>query len=434
MIVAPVRATSLFKGNRLDARFFSSPAVRIREVLAKNEDVTLRRIGGPYGYATVQAPSRFKRTYAAPGEDFVPYLRPYDVFEFLPPEADRLSKTRTENLADYLIQVGDLLQTCSGRNLGPLTIADDYLARFTLSHDMIRIRIPDEDERLYTLAFLRSATGQHLLRGDLSGSVIDHITVDQVSALQVPFIDSVQHEVTTLMRDAVSMRETARIILHDAVEDLNRQYDPDPARPFRDGWTVKASGLGTRLDAAFHAQHVRDSREQLRTAGGIRLGDVAQVRKPGGRYKTYYVDPEHGTPLLSGRQILQMDVVGAKSISGRSIKANSGYELRKGWICFQADGRAEESLGYPSVVTADRDGWYSSGHVGRFIPDDLSDTGWLWAAVACRAVQEQIAALCLRLGRRRSIPRRPRRPDPADSGPGRWRDGQRGVERPRCSS
>lgn len=88
-----------------------------------------------------------------------------------------------------------------------------------------------------------------------------------------------------------------------------------------------------------------------------------------------------------------MDVVGAKSISGRSIKANSGYELRKGWICFQADGRAEESLGYPSVVTADRDGWYSSGHVGRFIPDDLSDTGWLWAAVACRAVQEQIAAL-----------------------------------------
>lgn len=44
-------------------------------------------------------------------------------------------------------------------------------------------------------------------------------------------------------------------------------------------------------------------------------------------------------------------------------------------------------------MTADRDGWYSSGHVGRFIPEDLSDTGWLWAAVACRAVQEQIAAL-----------------------------------------
>jgi hypothetical protein len=393
MIVAPVRATSLFQGNRLDARFFSSPAIRIREILAKNEEVTLRRIGGPDGLAKVRAPSRFKRTYAAPGEDFVPYLRPYDVFEFLPPEADRLSRSRTENLAEYLIQAGDLLQTCSGRNLGPLTIADEYLGRFALSHDMIRVSIPDEAERLYTLAFLRSATGQHLLRGDLSGSVIDHITVDQVSALQVPFIDGIQREVVTLMREAVSMREAARITLHDAIEGLNKQFDPAPATPLRDGWTVNASGLGTRLDAAFHAQHVRDARERIREAGGVRLGDVAQVRKPGGRYKTYYVDPEHGTPLLSGRQILQLDVVGAKSISARSIKADSGYELREGWICFQADGRAEESLGYPSVVTADRDGWYSSGHVGRFIPDDLADTGWLWAAVACGAVQEQIAAL-----------------------------------------
>lgn len=66
----------------------------------------------------------------------MPYLRPYDVFEYLPPEADRLSVTRTARLEDYLIQEGDILQTCSGRNLGPVTIADSYLTQSALSHDM----------------------------------------------------------------------------------------------------------------------------------------------------------------------------------------------------------------------------------------------------------------------------------------------------------
>lgn len=390
MIVAPVQATSLFEGNRLDARYYSAPAIRIKSVLAAKREVTLRPIGR---YADVRTPKRFKRTYAVPGEEFVPYLRPYDVFEFLPPEADRLSRTRTAHLDEYLIQAGDLLQTCSGRNLGPLTIADEYLAGFALSHDMIRISIPDETERYYTLAFLRTPTGQHLLRGDLNGSVIDHITVPQVSAVQVPFIEPIQQEVAELVEGSTRLREKARIVLHDAVAALNEQFKTTPEAPAKAGWTVKASTLGSRLDAAFHAQTITDTRASVHSAGGIRLGDVADVRKPGGRYKTYYVDAANGTPLLSGRQILQLDIVGAKSISARSIKADSGYELREGWIVFQADGRAEESLGYPSVITADRDGWYSSGHVGRVMPSDEADTGWLWAAIASNAVQDQIAAL-----------------------------------------
>lgn len=61
-------------------------------------------------------------------------------------------------------------------------------------------------------------------------------------------------------------------------------------------------------------------------------------------------------------------------------------------MIFQADGRAEESLGYPAIVFGERVGWLASGHVGRFVPRDIKDAGWIWAAVACDVVQEQIAA------------------------------------------
>lgn len=390
MKLAPIRSAALVEGNRLDARYFAAPAVRIKVVLRSSDEVELRTVGD---YAEVTAPSRFKRAYAAPGEEYISYLRPYDVFEFLPPEADRLSVKLTENLDDYKIRAGDILQTCSGRNLGPLTVADEYLARFALSHDMIRVTINDETDRYYTLAVLQSQTGQALLRGDLGGSVIDHITTDQVSGVQIPFVDSIREEVAQLMSEAVVMREAARIALRTVVENIDEKHPAEATKPFRQGWTVKASDLGTRIDAAFHARHVADLRENLLSEGGVRLGDVAEIRKPGGRPKLYYVGPEEGTPFLSGRQILQLDVVGAKNIAARSIDKDSGYGLGKGWITFQADGRAEESLGYPSVVLEERAEWFASGHVGRAIPRHPGDTGWIWASMASAIVRQQIAAL-----------------------------------------
>jgi hypothetical protein len=393
MILAPVRATSLFEteGNRLDARYFSSPAIRIRSVLATRDDVELRRVGGPGGLAKVAAPSRFKRTYAAPGEDYVSYLRPYDVFEFLPPEADRLSVSRTAKLDEYRIKAGDLLQTCSGRNLGPLTIADDYLARFALSHDMIRVTIDDEVDRFYTLAFLQSPTGQHLLRGDLSGSVIDHITVDQVSAINVPFIASVRDEVAELMKDATQLRAEARVRLHDITDQFAAALpDVAPAERLANGWTHRAAQLFGRFDAAFHNPAVADLRDALRQAGGPTVEDVADTFIPG-RYRRYYVEAGYGCPIVSGRQLLQSQPVNLRHIAARSFDF-SVYELEKGMVAFGAEGRAEERIAQPALITGDRAGWLANNHVMRVRPRPGVNPGWLYLAFAVPQVQAQVKA------------------------------------------
>ena len=390
MKTSSISSTNLHGVGRLDAGYYLSGADAIRNRISSASSVTLRPVSS---LGRVYAPSRFKRTYAVSGEKSVSYLRPYDVFEYLPPEADRLSASRTVDLPKYLIAEGDILQTCSGRNLGPVTIADAYLAQFALSHDMIRIRIHDEAQRLYTLAFLRSRTGQHLLRGDLGGSVISHITTEHVGALSVPFIDSLVKGVTADMRKAIKLRETARQTLHQAVNDLNQQF-PNPAADHRNGWTVRAASLATRLDAAVHSNQVTAARDLLTAAGGVALSDIAAVTKPGGRPKLIYVDSDHGAPFLSGRQILQCDLVAAKYLSKQENSTIDGrFALKTGSVIFQADGRAEESLGYPSLVASDRHGWLASGHVGRARPKKKSDAGWIWTAMASDAVRSQVAAL-----------------------------------------
>lgn len=384
-----ISSADLIGIGRLDAGYYLSGAGAIRARVAAVRGVTQHPIES---FARVFAPSRFKRTYAVPGEDSVSYLRPYDVFEYLPPEADRLSVSRTAKLDDYRIYEGDILQTCSGRNLGPVTIADSYLAQFVLSHDMVRITVEDRVQRLYLLAFLRSRTGQALLRSDRGGSVISHIGVDHVGALNVPFVDRLVDRVAGDVEVAVALRSQARRVLRDAVDGLNATY-PTPDAHLHDGWTVRASDLFGRFDAAFHSEQVATVRSTLSNDGGAQLGDVAKVTKPGGRPKLVYVDAEHGSPFLSGRQILQADLIAAKYLSQNNASIDERFELESGMVIFQADGRAEESLGYPSLVSHDRAGWLASGHVGRAKAFDHADAGWIWASMASNVVRAQVAAL-----------------------------------------
>lgn len=389
MKISTTAARELRESGRLDAGYFLSGAGTIRSAIQSMSGIQLRPVAD---FGSAYAPSRFKRTYAVDGEQFVPYLRPYDVFEFLPPEADRLSATRTDGLDNYLIRQGDILQTCSGRNLGPATIADAYLTRFALSHDMIRVRVDGLDERYYLLAFLRSNAGQLLLRGDRGGSVISHITTNHVEALKVPFVESIQAKVVALVDQATSMRETAREALHEAVESTNAAFPAVPAT-LHSGWTTSSSQLLDRFDAAFHAEPVRTQRSSLLTRGGIRLGDVADVVKPSGRTKMVYVNAGHGEPFLSGRQILQCDLVAPKYLARNSKQNAGGFALEQDTVIFQADGRAEEGLGYPAYVTQDRQGWLASGHVGRVVPFNSDDAGWIWASMASDIVRSQVVSL-----------------------------------------
>ena len=120
---------------------------------------------------------------------------------------------------------------------------------------------------------------------------------------------------------------------------------------------------------------------------------MATVLKPGGRYKTVYVDPAYGRPVLSGTQLLQVKPINLGYMPARAFKTPTAYEVRKGWLAYQADGRAEDALGLPVMITSDRDGWLASGHVGRLICKPDIDAGWLYLAVRNWAAQVQLKSL-----------------------------------------
>lgn len=381
---------------RLDSRYFCSPGTQAHERLAvvRAAGVDTMPLGGPGGLARISAPNRFTRAYASSAEDAVPYLRPYDMFEYLPQPADFLSVRRTAKLDAYRVQRGTILQSCSGRNLGPAVMADAYLSRFVLSHDMIRVVIDDANLAAYVLAYLNTPTGQALLRRDKTGSVIDHISPVHVSPLEIPILsEPLRSSVSSAMADAVKMRERARAEIEGTLRNFEREL-PTLARsqPLRDGWTQASSSLDGRLDAARYDPLISDTRRAMMRNGGVRCGDVASAHIPG-RYVRYYVDPEFGTPILSGRQLLQVTPINLQYISERSFANAKRYELHEGSVAMQAEGRAEERLAFPVMITPDRDGWLGNNHILRLTPEPGVNSGALLLAMACMQTQSQVKAL-----------------------------------------
>lgn len=392
-----ISAKALSKVGRLDCWYFLSPASATVTAFeaAREQGLPTRRLGGPSGIAErVHHPQRYTRALAARGEPGLPYLRPYDVFNYYAEAADFVSEARTENLRNYHLRTGQLLQTRSGRNLGPAVYVDKYLAQFVMSDDMIRLEIANEELRYYTLAFLNSQTGRRMLRRDKTGSVIDHLSEDQVANQEVLLFDAATvRQVAQLVERAVKLRERARLTLTSMLAGYEGQLPTlARAKPLRDGWTVRSRVFEGRLDAAFYDPLVTSVRRELTQLGGKRVAEVADVRKPGGRYKTCYVTRDHGRPLLSGAQLLQTTPINLQFMSPRVFKDIAAYELRSGWIAYPADGRAEGELGTPALITTDRAGWLASGHIGRIIPKPGVDAGWLFLALKTRHAQIQLKA------------------------------------------
>lgn len=410
MLTVTTRSGFTLAHDRLDAHYFTAPGVAASEQLAVLEASGVDVVGlGEL--ASVWDPPRFARAYAAPAETGVPYLRPYDVFDYLPDASDRLATSRNRDIDRLTIAVGDLLQTCSGRNLGPVTIADETLAGLALSHDMIRISTSDPGTRAFLLAYLKSSVGQALLRRSRSGSVIDHITVPDVKALPVAiptgglFDDIVTHAEVSVEEAAIARMVLRRLVekyARDAGETLEgvtgTTGEAVPATTAREGrnargtcWTVRASGLPDRLDAGYYAPNVEAARRRA-AADGVRLGDLATAHLPV-RYKRYYVEAGHGRPILSGRQLLQYEPVNLRYVSDRSFKNPEHYELVEGMTVFGAVGRAEGKQGAPALITAERSSWLASNDVMRLSPKPGVDPAGLWLAVASAEARLQINAL-----------------------------------------
>jgi type I restriction enzyme, S subunit len=129
--------------------------------------------------------NRFTRTFVD-RDHGIPYLAGKDIVQIRPTDLSYLSRSQTNDLDLYRLQKGWLLMTCSG-TIGRTCLVWKNFEEFVGTHDLIRI-VPDASkiDGGYLYAFLSSAYGKQQVLRYRHGSVIDHVTPEQVQRVLIP--------------------------------------------------------------------------------------------------------------------------------------------------------------------------------------------------------------------------------------------------------
>jgi type I restriction enzyme S subunit len=384
-----IRLSEVFNaGVRLEASAFSIEAHNAVTAL-ENSGLQLIPLYGNGGLCQeAHNAFRFKRIYVT-AERGVPFLSSSEIISFQPRLAGYLSRKRTRNLDQLIIKKWDVLVSCSG-TIGNVGLATDTLASKALSQDAIRLRTQDADTAGYVAAFLRSRYGRPQLTQATYGSVIVHIEPEHLTRVLIPNLHAIRRiEIGRQMCKAGELRDEANWLLDEANRLLHQRLNLpylDSIASDRDQsstTTIKASRWMGRLEGSFHDPVALAAEDQLRdlavkvtTIGDARV--TREIRAITKFRKRVYVE-KGGIPLLSSKQIFQVDPVDVKKLAkGAHTKDLPEIQLEENMIAVTRSG----TIGRVQIIPAYMAQWTASEHATRFLAASDMNPGYLYAWLA----------------------------------------------------
>ena len=303
----------------------------------------------------------------------------------LEPKIRYISKKQAEKL-NLVVNKSMILITGYG-TVGSIRIVDNIINGFSVADNVTRI-IPSNNLG-FIACFLDSYFGQNLLNDYASGATVKFIKADLISKIPMPVLkQEVVLKTNQLYLDAVECRERAYELLEQA-KDLVLQYNNLPLLDDAELETLdsdKETDLHLvstteftkdyRLDAHFYNPMadlvVRNIKDH--SADFQRLEESVNDIVLGKRFKRNYVESNHGTPFLSGKNIIQIRPA-VKYLSNTEISFMDELLIKKNWILITCSG----TIGRTCFVYNNYENYAASQHILRVIPNEVAiDSGYLY--------------------------------------------------------
>jgi restriction endonuclease S subunit len=167
---------------------------------------------------------RSKRAYVSNPQRGLPFIKGSDTVKSNFSSLKYISKVRTANLDDYLLEEGWTLITRSGTIGNTAYVNNDFIGK-AASDDIIRV-VPKNIPSGFLYAFLSSKYGQSLLKHGTYGAVIQHIEPEHIENIPIPLFPSQkQEEIHNLIVQAANFRVEANQLLEEAILNFEESND-----------------------------------------------------------------------------------------------------------------------------------------------------------------------------------------------------------------
>ena len=176
---------------------------------------------------SISRPNIFKRYYVNHG---ITFLGGADIFLATPNSDKQLSKKKTENINNLLIEEGTILLPRSG-SIGNVAWAHAGHAQKLASEHVIRLKPNDILKGGYIFAFLSTSIGCSLIQKHIFGSVIQHVEAPHLSLIPIPVLDdkiiSRAHDNVIIysknMGEAIKKESQAISLVEQEIESWNQK-------------------------------------------------------------------------------------------------------------------------------------------------------------------------------------------------------------------
>jgi len=336
-----------------------------------------------------------------------PYYSPSEIQGFHLEHPRFVSLDADYRLMAWAVEKDTILVTRSG-SVGQQAWVDTFFDGALVSGDAIRVRIENKVDRNLVYVLLKSSLTDEYLNCSKYGSVVEHISVDQLKAfpiLQVP--EKLKEEISSKIEDSRECYGLSRKLLTEAVQLViqtnnlsllnqvnTRNVDPEyqvevVMVTIPDIGDTNNGEAEYRLDANYYNTMAQLAIKNLKTCGvGVKtVQELSERVILGPRFKRTYVDSAFGTPFLSGKNISQIRPTDLKYLSNSETPNLAELLVERDWILVTCSG----TIGRTCFVWHNYEKYAASQHILRIVPNsEKIDPGYLFAFLSSPYGYEQI--------------------------------------------
>lgn len=373
----------LVRGKRLEASVFDVEAKQAY-ILIKNskfEKVDLISLSGPVERAHYG--SRLKRNYILKNDNqAIGFIGSSEMLDVKPrPEKYMVDDQR---VSDLHVAKGTVLISRSG-TIGNISFVNNTLSKLLISEHAIRLECREYPGYVYS--YLKTKTGQALIKANIYGAVIQQIEPEHLSTIPIPNAPSkIKNKINTLIVKSYELRDESNELIDTATNLLINELQLPPIEEFWsdssksvETFDVKLSDINKRIDASYHVpiinkiiEHLHQQAKEVIDVGDDRISK--SVILPG-RFKRIYVDEGYGRIFIGGKQLGELDPSNKKYLSfvhhGKRIEEQ--LELHENMTLITCSG----TIGKVALVGKHWENWAANQHIIRIIPASKDIAGYL---------------------------------------------------------